>query len=308
MNAHLDSSQRADDGYVGRFAPSPTGPLHIGSLIAAVASFLDARAHNGQWLLRMEDVDETRCQPAFADDILQTLRAFGLHWDGEVVTQSHQKQYYAAALATLAAAGYTYGCECSRREIADSGQIGIDGPVYPGTCRNKGLSTGGIATRFTAFHGRTHFTDRLQGVQSQDLAAEVGDFVIRRRDQLFAYQLAVVVDDFRAGVTDVVRGADLLDSTARQIALQRALGYPTPRYMHIPVAANRAGEKLSKQTLAAPVSTDDRIGILRHVLYFLRQPEVHQATDCASLLEAAAANWRPDAIPHARSLILGDGP
>jgi glutamyl-Q tRNA(Asp) synthetase len=293
--------------YVGRFAPSPTGPLHIGSLIAAVASYLDARANKGHWLLRIEDVDETRCQPAFAHDIVSTLGAFGLLWDGDIVTQSRQKSHYESALATLNEAGHLYGCECSRREVADSGQIGIDGPVYPGTCRRKRLPLDGMAVRFKLGDGKTHFTDRRQGTQSQDLSRAVGDFVIRRRDQLFSYQLAVVVDDYLSNVTDIVRGADLLDSTARQIALQRALGYPTPRYLHFPVASNSDGDKLSKQTLAAPVATGDRLGVLRGVLHFLRQPEVHRAADCQQLLAAAAANWRPEAIPQIRSLVFSGG-
>jgi glutamyl-Q tRNA(Asp) synthetase len=299
-----DPVRRVGERYVGRFAPSPTGPLHFGSLVAAVASFLDARANRGAWLVRIEDVDETRCQPVFADQILATLRAFDLNWDGDVVVQSAQKSHYAAAMSVLTHAGYTYGCECSRREIADSAHMGIDGPVYPGTCRAKSLPFDSVAVRFKVAEGRTDFSDRLQGAQSQDLASDVGDFVIRRRDQLFAYQLAVVVDDFRAGVTDVVRGADLLDSTARQIALQRALGYPTPRYLHIPVATNREGEKLSKQTLASPVDAEDRLGVLRGALRFLRQPDDHPAATCRQLLDLAAAHWRPDAIPARRSLPL----
>ena len=296
----------AGTGYVGRFAPSPTGPLHFGSLVAALASYLDARANNGQWLVRMEDVDETRCDASYADEILATLDAFGLDWDGEVIVQSRRKVRYQEVLATLEAAGQTYNCECSRKEIADSAVMGIDGPVYPGTCRHKNLPAHGAAIRFASPTGSVEFEDRLQGKQIQSVERAVGDFVIRRRDGLTAYQLAVVVDDFDSGITDVVRGADLLDSTARQIALQRALAYPTPRYLHFPVASNNDGEKLSKQTLAAPVAAGDRIGVLRGALHFLRQPEVHSAANCQQLLAAAAANWRPEAIPQTRSLTVSD--
>ncbi|MFN8987154.1 MAG: tRNA glutamyl-Q(34) synthetase GluQRS [Burkholderiales bacterium] len=300
------TQETAKTGYVGRFAPSPTGPLHFGSLVAALASYLDARANNGQWLVRMEDVDETRCDASYADEILATLDAFGLDWDGEVIVQSRRKARYQEVLATLEAVGQTYNCKCSRREIADSAVMGIDGPVYPGTCRHKNLPAHGAAIRFASPTGTVEFEDRLQGKQMQSVERAVGDFVIRRRDGLTAYQLAVVVDDFDSGITDVVRGADLLDSTARQIALQRALAYPTPRYLHFPVASNNDGEKLSKQTLAAPVAAGDRIGVLRRALHFLRQPEVHSAANCQQLLAAAAANWRPEAIPQTRSLTVPD--
>lgn len=295
-------------GYVGRFAPSPTGPLHFGSLVAALASYLDARAHNGQWLVRMEDVDETRCEASYADEILATLEAFGLAWDGDVVVQSRRKARYQKVLATLEESGYTYACQCSRREIADSAIAGIDGPVYPGTCRHKRLPSAGAAIRFTAPEGSVTFEDRLQGKQSQNLAAAVGDFVIRRRDGLTAYQLAVVVDDFDSGVTDVVRGADLLDSTARQIALQQALQFATPRYLHIPVVANAQGEKLSKQTLADAVSVTDRAGFLHAALRFLNQRNQYDGTDPKQLLDIAVNQWRADPIPRQRSIVVNTRP
>ncbi|MCA2999621.1 MAG: tRNA glutamyl-Q(34) synthetase GluQRS [Rhodocyclaceae bacterium] len=296
----------AGEDYVGRFAPSPTGPLHFGSLVAALASYLDARANNGQWLVRIEDVDETRCDASYADAILATLDTFGLDWDGEVIVQSRRKARYQEVLATLEAAGQTYHCECSRKEIADSAVMGIDGPVYPGTCRHKNLPAHGAAIRFASPAGAVEFEDRLQGKQIQNVERAVGDFVIRRRDGLAAYQLAVVVDDFDSGITDIVRGADLLDSTARQIVLQRALGYPTPRYLHFPVVSNNDGEKLSKQTLAAPVATGDRIGVLRGALHFLRQPEIQRVADCRQLLAAAVANWQPETISRSRSLVFPD--
>ncbi|HEY5993747.1 MAG TPA: tRNA glutamyl-Q(34) synthetase GluQRS, partial [Gallionellaceae bacterium] len=267
--------------YRGRFAPSPTGPLHFGSLAAAVASFLDARHHRGTWLVRIDDLDQPRCVPGAADDILRTLESYGLHWDGEILYQDSRAAAYEAALHKLQGAGAVYPCACTRREIADSAVNGIDGQVYPGTCR-KGISPGrlGRAWRVRTDHvyapgwetwdGTIGFEDALQGHISQHLAGEIGDFVVKRADGLFSYQLAVVVDDAHQGITHVVRGADLLASTPRQIFLQRLLGISTPLYMHFPVAVNDSGEKLSKQTLAQPVKRGDAEALLR-VLSFLRQ-------------------------------------
>jgi glutamyl-Q tRNA(Asp) synthetase len=260
--------------YVGRFAPSPTGPLHFGSLVAAVASWLDARAAGGKWLVRIEDVDTTRSVPGAADGILRTLEAFGLTWDGEVAWQSRRGEHYEAALERLRAQGYVYGCRCSRREIADSGITGLEGAIYPGTCRRLGLSGPGLAERMIAPSAPVGFVDRAIGAVTQDISRDIGDFVVKRRDALFAYQLAVVVDDALQGVTDVVRGADLLWSTPRQIALQRALGLPTPRYLHFPVVTNAAGEKLSKQTGAEALDPAQASELLRHALVFLGQPPV----------------------------------
>lgn len=238
--------------YIGRFAPSPTGPLHKGSLVAALASYLDAKAHGGQWLVRIEDVDEARTVPGAAESILECLRAFGMQWDGEVVWQSQRKDLYEAAFARLGT--HAYACGCTRREIADS-RIGIasDGAaVYPGTCR-MGLAPGKSARAWRLrvpehASARTSFEDRWMGTVTQNLATEAGDFVLKRADGFWAYQLAVVVDDADQDVTHVVRGADLLDSTPRQIYLQRLLGVPTPRYLHVPLVTNAEGEKLSKQT------------------------------------------------------------
>lgn len=218
----------ANTKYVGRFAPSPTGPLHFGSLVAAAASYLDARAQGGTWQVRIEDVDTTRCNPQFAHEILATLSAFGFVWDGEVLVQSQRSLRYQAALNQLAARNLTYACACSRKEIADSALSGIDGPVYPGTCRDKSLPRGRHAVRVRTTQAEIRFADRVQGECCQVLERDIGDFVLMRRDGLFAYQLAVVIDDADQGVTHVVRGADLLDSTARQIYLQRLLGLRTP--------------------------------------------------------------------------------
>lgn len=288
--------------YVGRYAPSPTGPLHFGSLVAAVASYLDARARGGLWHLRIEDIDETRCKPEHTDDIIQTLHTFGFRWDGEIVVQSNQKLRYEDALQKLISDQQVYACVCSRREIADSSVSNtraIDGPVYAGTCRHAGHLFDGNALRVITHNTAITFEDRLQGKQSRNLEQEVGDFVLKRRDQLFAYQLAVVVDDHDLGVTDIVRGADLLDSTARQIHLQRLLGIATPQYLHIPVVMNNAGQKLSKQTLAPAIDCGEAIKQLNDCLRFLRQPCQVTAHSPEQLLGRAAQQWQPAAMPPA---------
>ena len=262
--------------YVGRFAPSPTGPLHAGSVVAALASWLDARAHGGRWLLRIEDLDPPREQPGAAASIIETLGRLGLRWDDEPSFQSARTARYADALATLVATGHAYPCACTRREIADSmlrvgrvPQRHAEVP-YPGTCRD-GLPPGrdARAWRLRVPAGLVRFEDRRLGAQAQDVATEVGDFVLRRADGLWAYQLAVVVDDAEQGVTDVVRGADLLGSTARQIVLARALDAASPRWLHLPVVAGPDGDKLSKQNGATPIDASRPIevlsGALRHL-------------------------------------------
>jgi glutamyl-Q tRNA(Asp) synthetase len=279
--------------YVGRFAPSPTGALHFGSLVAALASWLDARAAGGRWLLRIEDLDAPRLQTGAADDILRTLAGLGLEWDGTIAYQSQRQPLYQRALEKLAK--YTYWCACTRREIADSSLgLAADGAqIYPGTCRD-GIAPGKQprALRIKA-SGTVAFEDRVQGLQQQLLERDVGDFVVHRADGQFAYQLAVVVDDAEQGVTDVVRGADLLDSTPRQIHLQCLLAYPQPRYLHIPAAVNASGEKLSKQTGATPIRNGK--DALRQGLRFLGQPE-------ADGLAQAVKNWDPALIPRRRAL------
>ncbi|MEO7743969.1 MAG: tRNA glutamyl-Q(34) synthetase GluQRS [Usitatibacter sp.] len=281
--------------YRGRFAPSPTGPLHFGSLVAAVASWLDARAVGGEWLVRIEDADTPRTMEGAADDILRTLEAFGLHWDGEVVWQSRRTALYEDAAARLRTLGATYRCKCSRREISDSGLLGPEGVIYPGTCRRLGLGAEVATERFDVSGTHVVFHDRVQGAIEQHLERHVGDFVVKRRDGLHAYQLAVVVDDSDQAITDVVRGADLLWSTPRQVALQRRLGYPTPRYLHVPVVINERGEKLSKQTRAPAVRPEDAIETLRRALAFLRQPAT-QGGSAAGILAQAAAAWDPAVI------------
>ena len=294
------------DQYRGRFAPSPTGALHFGSLVAAVGSYLEAKSRGGLWLLRMEDLDPPRAQPGAADAILRTLEACGMGWDGGIVHQSKRGEAYRAALARLEAQGLVYACGCSRREVADSG-LGPDGAlIYPGTCRN-GLAPGkkARATRVRVDHALIEFEDAVQGNIRQDLAAEVGDFVLLRADGLYAYQLAVVVDDAEQGITDVVRGADLLDSTPRQIYLQRLLGLPTPRYLHLPAAVNAAGEKLSKQTRAAPVDARDPVPALAHAMDFLGQapPAQLRRAPLAEFWRWALAHWDAKHIPRRRSLL-----
>ena len=291
--------------YVGRFAPSPTGPLHFGSLVAALASYLDAKANNGKWLVRIEDIDETRCDPIYTADILRTLQAFGMQWDGEVEIQSKRKALYGAALQKLRSDGLIYACDCSRREIADSALAGLEGPVYPGTCRQSVNTEHGNAIRVRTSNENITFIDLVQGHVEQRIESEIGDFVVRRRDGLFAYQFAVTVDDADQGVTNVVRGADLLDSTARQMHLQRLLGLPTPQYLHIPVAVNKLGQKLSKQTLAAAVPTSSGQGreMLLSALRFLGQSIIasESARTIEELLALATRDWRRDCIPRARA-------
>lgn len=277
-------------GYVGRFAPSPTGPLHFGSLVAALASYMEARAANGKWLVRMEDLDKPREQPGAADEILHALDRLGLHWDGPVLFQSARRERYRAVVEDLLRRGFVYPCACTRKELEDSA-LALDGArIYPGTCRH-GLPEG---RPVRALRLRTHdapigFEDRVQGRIEQRVEREVGDFVVRRADGVFAYQLAVVVDDLDQGVTDVVRGADLLDSTARQIHLQRLLGAPTPGYAHLPVAVNAAGEKLSKQTGARALDLSDPVRELARARRFLGQVE---------------DGWNLTRVPRGRSIAI----
>lgn len=295
--------------YIGRFAPSPTGPLHFGSLVAAVGSFLDARSRSGRWLLRIEDVDAPRTVPGAADGILKTLERFGLEWDDGVVWQSARLDYYCDAFDRLKAAGDVFPCACTRREIADSALARDGSRIYLGTCRN-GLPPGRTAHAWRVrVDGRIEFDDRIQGHQEEDLATEVGDFVVLRGDGQIAYQLAVVVDDAAAGVTDVVRGADLLGSTGRQIHLQHLLGHPTPTYAHLPVVVNAAGEKLSKQTLALPV--DDLVAPHAWVgaLEFLGQnpPPALRGAALTEIRQWALEHWSPGSIPRQRQARLDEG-
>jgi glutamyl-Q tRNA(Asp) synthetase len=290
--------------YRGRFAPSPTGPLHFGSLVAALGSYLDARKSRGEWLLRIEDLDPPREIAGAADDILRTLESFGLNWDGAVVYQSRRDELYDAALERLASAGYLYGCACTRKEIADSSMVGSSN-IYPGICRN-GLPPGRAARSIRVRVGETNIsiTDRLQGLLQQHLGQKVGDFVLRRADKLVAYQLAVVVDDAEQGITDIVRGADLFESTPRQRYLQQLLDLHAPEYLHLPVAVDAGLEKLCKQTQAPAVRPDEGNRTLIAALTFLHQalPDAAPEASQAELLQWATDHWDVKALPRARIL------
>lgn len=291
--------------YIGRFAPSPTGPLHFGSLVAAVASWLDARAVGGQWRVRMEDLDRPRCNAAAADTILRQLEAYGLGWDDEVMVQSQRDDAYAAALSTLQAQGAVFPCACTRSQLAAALHNAEGEIIYPGTCRN-GLPPGttGRAWRVRVSDEAVHFVDRIHGELQQNLAREVGDFVVRRADGLFAYQLAVVVDDAAQGITHVVRGADLLWNTPRQIHLQHMLGLPTPTYAHVPLITNAAGQKLSKQTLAPALPDAGRGAVVAQALAVLGQAEPADLVGVApaELLQWASAHWQIDRVPQQPSI------
>lgn len=299
--------------YVGRFAPSPTGPLHFGSLVSAVASYCDARKNNGKWLVRMEDLDKPREVVGAADDILRTLEGFGFEWDSAVIFQSQRSQLYENYLNLLKRDGSIYACTCSRKEIADSSILnGVDGAIYPGTCFSKKLSSNmsdfnASANRINIGSWRINvnddslitFKDAIQGSISQQLNRDVGDFILKRKDGLFAYQLAVVVDDALQNITHIVRGADLLDSTPRQIFLQQLLGLITPHYAHVPVAVNKQNEKLSKQTLAKSILPQAAPMLVFEALHFLGQEppiEIKNAT-LAEVWRWAIANWQLSKVP-----------
>ena len=290
--------------YCGRFAPSPTGPLHFGSLVAALGSYLDARAAGGLWLVRMEDLDPPREVPGAADAILRSLAALGLHWDGEVMYQSRRSAAYDEALTRLLAGGRAYPCACSRKEI-ETALADTDASVYPGTCRN-GLADGRTArsVRARVDSMEITFDDAIQGRFAQQLDREVGDFVIRRADGFTAYQLAVAVDDAEQGITHVVRGSDLLDSTPRQILLQQQLGYPVPDYAHLPLAIDAGGAKLSKQTRAPAIDTTQPSRALWAALRFLGQAPAVELADATpdDLLNWAIHYWERSSIPPQRTL------
>ena len=296
--------------YIGRFAPSPTGLLHAGSLVAALASWLDARAHGGSWLVRIEDVDTPRCVPGAGEQILQQLAQCGLVPDGEVLWQSLRGDVYQQALGQLTAAGMAYPCGCSRKDIEAaqaSPTARHKAQVYPGTCRSGLQGKPARAWRLNvqavreacALPALTHWSDRRLGPQSEDVAQEVGDFVLRRADGLWAYQLAVVVDDAAQGITDVVRGEDLRDNTARQIVLQQALGLPTPRYLHTPLVLGTNGEKLSKQNGATPLDLKDPVAALNAAAKTLGLPP-SQAAEPAQALQDWRALWL-DTCCHPRA-------
>ena len=289
-------------GYVGRFAPSPTGPLHLGSLVAAVGSYLRARSRGGKWLLRIEDIDPPREQPGASAAILRALEWHGLEWDGEVIWQSRRLDLYQAALDDLVQRGHAYPCTCTRKEVRAHNleSRGSASTVYPGLCRTGPRRP----TRRKAYRLRVpddvlEFNDHMVGSCHYDLPRDSGDFVLKRRDGLMAYQLAVVVDDAAQGVTEVVRGRDLLDSTAGQIVLQRALGLPTPEYLHLPLVMASNGEKLSKQTGARGLQREDAATALTFALRFLGMEPPPDLANAAprDLLDWGVSRW-PDLVMH----------
>ncbi len=289
----------AQSDYRGRFAPSPTGPLHFGSLVAAVASFADARSSRGEWLVRIEDVDETRRRDDAERDILQSLHAFGMHWDAEPVRQSQRKPLYESATRMLIDNGLAFRCNCSRKTLAETAKIGTEGPIYPGTCRQSPPPPETEAAwRIRVDAGRTFFSDRVCGTLAQHLDTEIGDFVIRRIDGFTAYQLAVVVDDDEQGITDVVRGADLLWSTPRQVWLQRQLGFATPRYAHVPLVHGRDGKKLSKRDQAHPIDDNDPLPALLAAWRHLGQQAPDASFDSpGAFWKWAIPRWHIERVP-----------
>lgn len=287
--------------YIGRFAPSPTGLLHIGSLLTAVASYADARAHQGEWLVRIEDLDPPREMPGAAADILRTLEAFGFEWDGEVAYQSRRYDLYQDTLDRLKSAGLVYPCYCSRKDWQAAATQGADGFVYNGRCRvpqqRPNTQNKTPAWRIQVPDRVIGFSDGIVGQYAQNLAHDIGDFVLLRADGYWAYQLAVVADDADQGITHIVRGQDLLVSTPRQIYLQQCLGVPTPSYAHLPLLTNNQGQKWSKQTLAPALDLNQKEQLLRQVLTYLNLPEAPAVNRPQELLDWAVAHWQMSKIP-----------
>ena len=290
--------------YRGRFAPSPTGPLHFGSLVAAVASYADARHHDGEWLLRIEDVDQTRSLASAETRIMRALQAFGMHWDRDPIRQSEREPRYQSVLEQLVERGLAYRCNCSRKTIAAMARHGSEGPVYPGTCRmhpppDKARS----AWRVIVDAQDISFNDRVVGEVRQNLALEIGDFVVRRIDSFTAYQLAVVVDDHDQGITHVVRGADLLWSTPRQVWLQRMLHYEAPRYAHIPLVYSEDGHKLSKSDNAHPLDEHNPVaGLTAAWRHLGQQPPPETLGSSNAFWEWAIPRWDIGIVPHDRNI------
>jgi glutamyl-Q tRNA(Asp) synthetase len=290
--------------YRGRFAPTPSGPLHFGSIVAAVGSYLEARTHGGEWHLRIDDLDPPRVVPGAADTILHCLEQLGFEWDGPVIYQSQRTPAYHAALHQLRQRGLVYPCACSRKEIAEHAVTGVEGTVYPGTCRD-GMPAGreARALRLRTTGARVEFADGILGPQARDIEHEAGDFVLYRADGVFSFHLASAVDDGELGMTDIVRGCDLLESSARQIYVLGLLGLPVPRYTHLPIAVNASGEKLSKQTHAEPIDPRQPARVLVPALCFLGQapPQELSTTDARELWLWASANWNLELVPRMSS-------
>jgi glutamyl-Q tRNA(Asp) synthetase len=287
---------------IGRFAPSPTGVLHFGSLVAATASYLQVRQARGRWLLRIEDLDKPREQAGATEQIIQTLRAFAFEWDGEIVLQSQRQAAYYHALHQLKP--FLYACDCSRKVLQQTGRLGAYGWIYAGTCRAKALTCTHAAIRLRTHEQIWQFTDLIRGDYAQNLAQELGDFVILRADKIFAYQLAVVVDDAYQGVNQIVRGADLLDNTPRQLYLQHLLGFRQPTYAHVPLVIDaQTGQKLSKQNLAPAIHAQAGLNTLVSVLRFLGQqpPNAYEFANLNEFWDWAIANWSLQAVPKVQT-------
>ncbi|MDD1622208.1 MAG: tRNA glutamyl-Q(34) synthetase GluQRS [Methylococcaceae bacterium] len=295
----IPSSHPSVSPYIGRFAPSPTGPLHLGSLYTALASFLDARRHNGRWLLRIDDLDTPRNVPGAVPAILECLRRFNLHWDGEVYYQSQHIDDYFDAVARLQGQIRLYHCVCSRKRLAAYPE------VYPGFCRDRQTTDDSeYALRVKTDDETLSFEDRIQGTIRENPALQHGDFIIKRKDGIIAYQLAVVVDDHLQGVNQVVRGFDLLDSTARQVFLHDLLDYPVPEYMHVPIIVDSQGCKLSKQTRAEAVDENDPAATLILLLDWLKQkpPASLRHAAIPDILDWAIENWQPQRLKKIRAI------
>jgi glutamyl-Q tRNA(Asp) synthetase len=292
--------------YTGRFAPSPTGPLHLGSLFTALASFLDARANRGKWLLRIDDLDTPRNQPGAAADILRCLETFGLHWDDAVYYQSRHLPDYQGYLDELASRQLVYRCACSRKMLAEFSRVsGSAAAVYPGVCRDSVVTADqSHALRVKTDDGEIALTDVLQGGVIARLAKEQGDFILRRRDGIIAYQFAVVIDDHLQNISHIVRGRDLLVETPKQVYLQKLLGFQIPSYAHVPVIVGRDGNKLSKQTLASAVDAKNPAHTLFQLLVLLKQnpPVTLQKTSIEELLQWGIAHWRPGLLRQCENI------
>jgi len=288
----------SNPSYIGRFAPTPSGHLHFGSLVAALASYLDARSVGGRWLLRMEDLDPPREMPGAQTAILQALERYGFEWDGTLIRQSERHEAYAQVVDKLFSQGLAYACTCSRKQLE-----GYNG-IYPGFCRNAGHPMENAAIRLRVPELHYAFTDRVQGRYGQHVGREVGDFIIRRRDGLYAYQLAVVLDDGAQGVTDIVRGADLLDSTPRQLYLQELLGLSQPRYLHVPLIVQPDGHKLGKSYRSPPLTPEQATPLLLRALRALGQPTDDSLAHASprEVLEWGVAHWDAGLIPRALTL------
>lgn len=288
----------SNPSYIGRFAPTPSGHLHFGSLVAALASYLDARAVGGRWLVRMEDLDPPREMPGAQQAILDALEQYGFEWDGELTRQSERHEAYAHVLNQLFNQGLAYACTCSRKQLEP-----YNG-AYPGLCRNAGHAMENAAIRLRVPELHYAFEDRVQGTFGQHLGRDVGDFIIRRRDGLYAYQLAVVLDDAAQGVTDIVRGADLLDSTPRQLYLQELLGLAQPRYLHVPLIVQPDGHKLGKSYRSPPLAPEHATPLLLRALRALGQTPDDCLSDATprEVLDWGIAHWNAGLIPRTLTL------